>query len=370
MSQRDAAVSQRPAPRPAGRVRRLALVALPAVALLLAGCGPAGSGALPSAALTPTAGQAGSSPALPLAAQDSSPGPTSASAGPAASSAGPAASSASPTMTPPPTRSVTPSPATASRAVTASHAVASSALPAGPALPGGTPTTEPPTSKTGPLAGKLIVIDPGHNGTAAEHLSEINQLVNAGGFMKACQTTGTATNAGYPEHAFTWDTALRLAALLRSQGATVVLTRSNDDGWGPCIDQRGLTAARNHATLLISLHGDGAPGSAHGFHVIWPGPVPGYTEASSAPSGRAAVALRDAMVRSGFTPATYVNGGTGLNERTDLGTLNRAGTPALMVECGNMRNAGDAAMMSSPSGRQHLATGLAAGVLAAVAALR
>jgi N-acetylmuramoyl-L-alanine amidase len=209
-----------------------------------------------------------------------------------------------------------------------------------------------------------VVIDPGHNGANAAHPAQMNRLVDAGGFRKACNTTGTATNAGYPEHAFAWDTAQRLAAALRARGATVVLTRPNDSGWGPCIDQRGLTAARNHADLLISIHGDGAASAAHGFHVIYPGLVRGYTDRTSAPSGRAARAVRDALVRAGLRPATYVAGGDGLMSRTDLGTLNRAGTPAVMVECGNMRNSGDARLMSTPTGRAEIAAALLGGVTA------
>src|SRR3954466_15557717 len=50
-----------------------------------------------------------------------------------------------------------------------------------------------------PLAGKTIVIDPGHQLGNSRHLAQINRPVNAGGFMKACNTTGTATNGGFPE---------------------------------------------------------------------------------------------------------------------------------------------------------------------------
>ena len=56
----------------------------------------------------------------------------------------------------------------------------------------------------------IVVLDPGHN---LNNSSSINQIVNAGnGVFKACDTTGTATNGGYPEHAFTWDVANRAAA--------------------------------------------------------------------------------------------------------------------------------------------------------------
>src|SRR4051812_28243244 len=57
----------------------------------------------------------------------------------------------------------------------------------------------------GSLAGKVIVIDPGHNGGNASHPEIINKKVNVINAMKPCNTTGTATNDNYPEHAFTWD---------------------------------------------------------------------------------------------------------------------------------------------------------------------
>ena len=93
------------------------------------------------------------------------------------------------------------------------------------------------------LAGAVIVVDPGHNGGNAAHASEIAKAVDAGGFEKPCNTVGASTAAGYPEAAFTWDVALRTRALLEAAGATVILTRSDNEGWGPCVDQRGRAAA-------------------------------------------------------------------------------------------------------------------------------
>jgi N-acetylmuramoyl-L-alanine amidase len=39
--------------------------------------------------------------------------------------------------------------------------------------------------------------------------------------MKACNTTGTATNGGYPEATFTWRVARALERQLRARGANV-----------------------------------------------------------------------------------------------------------------------------------------------------
>ena len=50
-----------------------------------------------------------------------------------------------------------------------------------------------------PLAGKVVGIDPGHNGGNFSDPTFINQPVWNGREEEACDTTGTETNAGYTE---------------------------------------------------------------------------------------------------------------------------------------------------------------------------
>ena len=124
---------------------------------------------------------------------------------------------------------------------------------------------------SGPLAGKVVVIDPGHNQGNFQHATEINQQVDIGTNRKECDTTGTSTDAGYTEARFTLDVAHRLRALLEKQGATVKMTRDGDSpAWGPCVDQRAHIGNTAHADAAISIHADGAGSSDHGFHVIMP----------------------------------------------------------------------------------------------------
>jgi N-acetylmuramoyl-L-alanine amidase len=222
------------------------------------------------------------------------------------------------------------------------------------------PASSDPTA-SGALVGRVIVLDPGHNGNNARHLNEISKPVDAGGFEKPCNTGGTATADGYSEATFNWDVAKLLAEKLRASGATVILTRRSNTGWGPCVDERGAIAARNQADLLLSIHADGSSATYHGFYVMSPAPLPGYTGRTAAPSRRAAIALRDAMVNAGFRPADYV-ASHGLWVRSDLGTLNRAGTPAITIECGNMLNSRDAATMTSRAGQSAIAAALSDGI--------
>ena len=214
------------------------------------------------------------------------------------------------------------------------------------------------------LAGKIIAIDPGHNGGNASHPSEINRQVDAGGFSKACDTTGTATNAGYSEAAYTFDVATRLASVLRAAGATVVLTRDSNTGVGPCIDERAAIGNRAGADAAVSVHADGGPSGGRGFHVIEPALVKGYTEPIVEPSARLGTALRDAFAADTPMPTSTYIGKNGIDVRGDLGGLNLSKVPKVFIETGNMRNATDAALLSSPDFRQQAAEAIAAGLAA------
>jgi N-acetylmuramoyl-L-alanine amidase len=232
-----------------------------------------------------------------------------------------------------------------------------------PVAPAPKPPAAPAPKPGGGLAGQVIALDPGHNGRNAQHLAQINALVDAGGFQKACNTTGTASNAGYPEAAFTWDVALRTKALLEGAGATVRLSRPSNDGWGPCIDARGRFAAESGAAAMVSIHADGSAPGNHGFHLIQPALRAGWTDDIVDTSAALALAVRDGLVSRGLPPANYIGSG-GITSRGDLGTLNWADRPVTMIESGNMRDSQDAALLSSEAGRQQIAEGIAAGLAA------
>ncbi|SNR38708.1 N-acetylmuramoyl-L-alanine amidase [Actinomadura mexicana] len=212
----------------------------------------------------------------------------------------------------------------------------------------------------GRLSGKVIVIDPGHNGGNAAHPEAISRPVWVGNGHKACNTTGTATADGYAEHAFAWDVSNRLAKALRARGARVTLTRGGDTGVGPCVTERAAIGNRAHADATLSIHGDGAAASRHGFHVILPLPV-GRNREIVAPSARLGTAIRDAYRSGTSLPYADYLGKDGLDRRDDLGGLNMSTVPAVLIECGNMKNAGDAGKMSSPAFRQLMAESLAQG---------
>lgn len=236
--------------------------------------------------------------------------------------------------------------------------------------PGATTATPDPAGTAGtasplPLDGFTIAVDPGHNGGNAAHPLTVNAPVDDGrGGSKACNTVGASTDAGYPEHAFTWDVSGRLAARLTELGAVVVLTRSDDAGVGPCVDARGRFPQENEADVLVSVHANGTDDRrARGFFAIVSDPP--VHDAQGAPSLELARELVAALEAAGFAPSSSVAADDGpIQRREDLATLNHAERPAVVLELGEMRNADEAAVMASEDGRQRYADALAAGLRA------
>jgi N-acetylmuramoyl-L-alanine amidase len=223
-------------------------------------------------------------------------------------------------------------------------------------------TVSQPATK--PLRGQVVVIDPGHQLGNGRHPAQTNRLVNAGGFQKACNTTGTATNRGFPESTFTWRVSLVLKRQLQARGATVYLTRRTNsyDDWGPCIDVRGRKGNKVDADAVVSVHGDGASSTVRGFFVIRPGLRRGWTGDIVKPSQRLALQVHRGLLASGARVSNSY-GRDGYDVRTDLGTLNWSNVPIVMVELGNMRNAVDARHMTTPHYQAHVyARGLRKGV--------
>ncbi|MFD0307225.1 N-acetylmuramoyl-L-alanine amidase [Streptomyces sp. NPDC127119] len=220
---------------------------------------------------------------------------------------------------------------------------------------------------SGPLKGKVVVIDPGHNPGNFRHPSDINRKVNIGTNWKECDTTGTSTNAGYTEAEFTLDVSHRLRTILKKEGATVKFTQDGDRAWGPCVDERAEIGNKAGADAVVSIHADGSAAGNRGFHVILPGSVH-----SGAADTRPIVASSRALgerIAGGFLrttggpPSNYIGDGTGLDVRKDLGGLNLSTVPKVFIECGNMRDTKDSAQLTSGAWRQRAAEGISEGIV-------
>jgi N-acetylmuramoyl-L-alanine amidase len=207
-----------------------------------------------------------------------------------------------------------------------------------------------------------VGIDPGHNGLNGTDPSYVNRLIWNGREMETCDTTGTQTDAGYTEALFNFRVAMFLRADLLRDGARVVMTRSTNQGVGPCVNRRAQIINRGHASVAIDIHADGGPASGRGFAVLEP--------VADGPNGRVIAAserfgrdVRSALLSDTTMPVSTYDGVNGIVFRDDLAGLNLTRVPKVLIECGNMRNATDAGLLTSGRFQRQLARAFKAAIV-------
>ncbi len=219
-----------------------------------------------------------------------------------------------------------------------------------------------PTAGAGPLSGKTVVIDPGHNGGNSSHPEIVGKQVWAGTRWKNCDANGAVTPSGYSEAQHNWDVALLVQTMLTKQGARVILTRQSNAGVGPCITKRVAISNQARADAAISIHADGSLNTSNtGFHVIVPGPA-GQSRRMLRLSHDLGILMRDALRDQGPTAISNYIGENGLIERRDLGGLNLSTVPKVFIEIGNMRAPRDYRVLESAAGRQREAAAIVVGL--------
>jgi N-acetylmuramoyl-L-alanine amidase len=267
----------------------------------------------------------------------------------------------------------------ATAAVSAAVALSLAACGASAAPPAGTaaapttttaavaPTTttaqSPPPRPARPLAGKVVGIDPGHNGGNFADPGFIDSPVWNGRESEACDTTGTETDGGYTEALFNFRVASYLASQLRALGARVVMTRHSNHGVGPCITNRARIINRARADVAIDVHADGGPAGGRGFAILEPvadGPNDGVIGSSR----RFARVLRGRYGAITGMPTSDYDGSGGLALRDDLAGLNLTTVPKVLIECGNMRNSADARRLVSARFQRLAARSFSAAIVA------
>lgn len=180
-----------------------------------------------------------------------------------------------------------------------------------------------------PLAGRVIVLDPGHGGS------------NLGG----------AGLLGIREKGLTLPVALRAAALLRERGARVTLTRERDEDVG--LTERGLLAEALGADLLVSLHYNALPDGKDPRGVR--GPEVYYTHPQAA---SLAAQVLDRL-RAGLPE---LGTGAGLRPGADLALTRPSTQLSVLVEMAYLTDAGNVRLMHSPAGQERLAQAVADGI--------
>ena len=213
----------------------------------------------------------------------------------------------------------------------------------------------------GPLAGRVVVLDPGHNGGNAGAATTIGQMVWNGRDAETCDTAGTETDAGYPESRFNFAVATLARADLEAEGATVILTRPNDTGVGPCVTERAAIGNVAHADAVVSIHADGGPATGRGFALLLP-VDDGVNAAVVGASEVLGIDVRNAFLPATDMPISDYDGVYGLQSRDDLAGVNLTTVPKVFIECGNMRNTADATLLADPAWQARAARGIARGI--------
>jgi N-acetylmuramoyl-L-alanine amidase len=195
--------------------------------------------------------------------------------------------------------------------------------------------TQVSRGKTGPLRGRLIVVDAGHGGVEP----------------------GAISAWGDKEKNFTLGLALKTRRYLEEMGATVVMTRYGDyspgHDWGYPVDEllaRVSVANSQGADIFISIHNNAYPkdpgvSGVMGFYRR--GSYESYTLASKiAWSVNASSGLQMIDVQEG---PYYV--------------LNRTYMPAALIEVGFMTNRNDVLRLRTEAFQDKVAKGIAAGIV-------
>ena len=185
-----------------------------------------------------------------------------------------------------------------------------------------------------PLRGRLILLDPGHGGPEL----------------------GGAGSLGQPEKNITLPIALRVAELLRAQGADARLTRERDVQV-PLYD-RPLMAERLRADLLISIHANALPDGAdprqrRGLEVYTFHPMTWGLAAALLGSITAATNLPTDTAAPLSVPGLRVS---------NLALTRPTSQRSLLIETAYLTHPDDLRQLMSPAGREAIAQGIARGI--------
>jgi N-acetylmuramoyl-L-alanine amidase len=223
-------------------------------------------------------------------------------------------------------------------------------------------TTEPsattPTSgrvtttvSAGSAVGRLVVIDPGHQGQGNSDPEPVGPGSSTTKPKVSDGTAGAVT--GTPESELVLAVSFMLRDALEARGVRVIMTRTSQDVDLSNIERTEI-ANEAHADLYIRVHADGAEsGSVHGIHVLYPALIEGWTDDIALPSKRAAQLAQQALVDA--TGATD----RGIDPRDDMTGFNWSDVPVIIPEIGFMSNAEEDRLLATASYRQKIADALA-----------
>lgn len=222
-----------------------------------------------------------------------------------------------------------------------------------PNFPTATPTVTPiptaiPIKEDAPdLTGLVIVIDPGHQATPD---TELESIASNSSIEKEKATSGaTGISSGAKEYEITLRYASVMKQYLEACGATVILTRA-DNETSISNSERAKIAVDNNADYFIRLHADNAPDpDIRGVKVYVPSSG-NYTSSSESEGKRLAETVAESI---GSTSLGVIKGNmyTGLNYADSI--------ESYQLVIGYISNSDDDALLASDETAYNTAVGVA-----------
>ncbi|PRC56667.1 N-acetylmuramoyl-L-alanine amidase, partial [Mycobacterium sp. ITM-2017-0098] len=83
---------------------------------------------------------------------------------------------------------------------------------------------------------------------------------------------------------------------LTALGVRTAMSRGDDTGPGPCVDERAALANAVTPNAVVSIPADGGPATGRGFHVLYSAPP--LNAAQAGPSVQFAKVMRDQLAGS------------------------------------------------------------------------
>ncbi len=181
------------------------------------------------------------------------------------------------------------------------------------------------------LAGKIVVVDPGHGD----------------------QDSGAVGLGGVREKDLTLAIGLKLRDALTQNGATVYMTRDTDT-FLPVM-ARPQFAIDHNADVFVSVHCDesGPPNSHSGTTV--------YYHAQDPICRRMAADIAAEIGQQTSLPANGTKSDT-IRFASGFGVLRGSPMPAVLVECGYVNDAADLTKLTDPDTQQRIAEGIVSGL--------
>ena len=203
--------------------------------------------------------------------------------------------------------------------------------------------------------GKVVIIDPGHQGRGDSTQEPIGPGASA---TKGRVTSGTSgVVSGWDEYELNLAVSLQLRDALVQRGYTVFMTREIHD-INISNKERAEFAAANNGDILVRIHANGSEdGSVNGALCMAP-----TNSNTFLPANLISESQRlSSCIISQYVAVTGFNN-QGVYPTDEMSGINWSTMPVTIVEMGYMSNASDDAKMADPSMQVNMVQGICNGI--------